>query len=137
MPYIAQVASGKLDFLNIFGNDYDTKDGTGIRDYLHVMDLSEGHVAALNYLSKNVSNFSVINLGTGEGCSVLELVNLYESASSKRINFKIGLRRPGDIAASYAEINKAKTLLNWNAKRNLKQMCEDSWRWECSRYKKT
>jgi UDP-glucose 4-epimerase len=130
MPYISQVAAGKLKSLKIFGNDYDTIDGTGVRDYIHVMDLAEGHVAALNYLSSKPKNYSIINLGTGNGCSVLELVGLYEKISQKKIPYEISPRRPGDIASCYAKVDRAGLWLSWDAKRTLKKMCEDSLRWQ-------
>jgi UDP-glucose 4-epimerase len=130
MPYISQVASGSLDVLKIFGHDYDTMDGTGIRDYIHVMDLAEGHVAALKYLNAPSENFSIINLGTGSGCSVLELVSFYEKAFLKKIPFEIGPRRPGDIASCYANVGQAKLKMGWSAKRTIQNMCEDSWRWQ-------
>lgn len=130
MPYISQVAVGLHDKLKIFGNDYDTPDGTGVRDYIHVMDLAEGHVAALHHLSKRPQNYSIINLGTGSGFSVLELVSLYEKASLKKIPYEISPRRRGDIAACYADVNQARLSMGWNAKRTMQQMCEDSWRWQ-------
>ena len=133
MPYISQVADGSLEKLKIFGNDYDTPDGTGIRDYIHVMDLAEGHVSALNNLSKLPANFSVVNLGTGGGCSVFELVSLYEKISQKKIPFEIAPRRPGDIASCYAKIDQARLLLGWQAKHSLQAMCEDSWKWQLSK----
>jgi UDP-glucose 4-epimerase len=130
MPYISQVAAGLHDKLKIFGNDYDTPDGTGMRDYIHVMDLAEGHVAALNYLSKKSQNFSIINLGGGSGCSVLELVSIYEKTSLKKIPYEITPRRLGDIASCYASVDKAAYLIGWNAARSLKVACEDSCRWQ-------
>jgi UDP-glucose 4-epimerase len=135
MPYISQVASGSLEKLKIFGNNYDTPDGTGVRDYIHVMDLAEGHVAALNYLSKQSQNYSIINLGTGSGCSVLELVRLYEKSSLKKIPYEIAPRRPGDIASCYAKAERARLWMDWNAERTLQKMCEDSWRWQVSKTK--
>lgn len=130
MPYISQVASGSLVKLKIFGNDYDTSDGTGVRDYIHVMDLAEGHVAALNYLRTQSSGISIINLGTGNGHSVLELVGIYEQVSLKKIPYEIISRRPGDIDSCCAKVNLAREFLGWVAKRSLRQMCEDSWRWQ-------
>jgi len=130
MPYISQVASGKLAKLNIFGNDYDTPDGTGVRDYIHVMDLAEGHISALNYLSKSTQQFSIFNLGAGSGCSVLKLVSLYERASSKKIAYEITSRRSGDVASCYANAEKAFADMGWKAKRSLEKICEDSWRWQ-------
>ena len=132
MPYISQVAAGKLKSLKIFGDDYDTIDGTGVRDYIHVMDLAEGHVSALNYLNKLQANFSIFNIGTGRGCSVLELVSLYEKISRKKILFEIAPRRPGDIASCYAKVGRAGFLMGWRAKRSPEAMCEDSWRWKLS-----
>ncbi|MBD3107139.1 UDP-glucose 4-epimerase GalE [Bacillus sp. AGMB 02131] len=127
MPYITQVANGKLDKLRIFGNDYPTVDGTGVRDYIHVMDLAEGHVAALNNLTEGVH---IYNLGTGKGTSVLELVNAFEEANNIKISYEIVDRRPGDIAACYADVSKAERELGWKAKRNLVSMCRDAWRFE-------
>mgnify|MGYP000320118444 CR=1 FL=1 len=135
MPFISQVASGKLKKLSVFGDDYETTDGTGVRDYIHVMDLAEGHVSALNYLSQNPAGYSVVNLGTGSGCSVLNLVRLYEVASSKKIPFEISPRRSGDIASCYADANLAYLKLRWQAKRSLQKMCEDSWKWQSTNAK--
>ncbi len=126
VPYVAQVALGRLDALRIFGNDYDTPDGTGIRDYIHVTDLAVGHLAALEYADKNVG-FQPINLGTGKGTSVLEVVKAYEKACGREIKFNITERRAGDIAVSYAETTLAKKLLGWEAKRDIDKMCADSW----------
>lgn len=128
MPYIAQVAVGKLAFLNVFGNDYDTPDGTGVRDYIHIMDLAEGHLAAL----ENIDKFGAdaVNLGTGTGYSVLEMVKAFEKASGKKIDYKFTPRRPGDIASCYASPKKAETLLNWKAKRGLFEMCRDLWNFQ-------
>jgi UDP-glucose 4-epimerase len=128
MPYIAQVASGKLPKLNVFGNDYDTPDGTGVRDYIHVMDLAEGHGAALRFL-ENHTGWHAINLGTGTGYSVLEMVKAFESASQQIVPFAIAPRRTGDIASCYAKADKAKELLGWQAKRTLQDMCESSWQY--------
>jgi UDP-glucose 4-epimerase len=136
MPFISQVACGKLEKLHIFGDDYDTPDGTGVRDYIHVMDLAEGHFAALNYLSSQTDQFSVINLGTGSGCSVLELVKLYEIVSGKKISFEISPRRSGDTASCYANANRAHEKMGWKAERSLQNMCEDSWRWQSQIIKK-
>lgn len=132
MPYISQVASGSLGKLKIFGDDYDTPDGTGVRDYIHVMDLAEGHVAALNYLRTQNSGISIMNLGTGSGHSVLKLVGTYEQVSSKKISYEIISRRLGDIGSCYADVNMAQGLLGWVAKRPLMEMCKDSWRWQNS-----
>ncbi|MCA1059082.1 UDP-glucose 4-epimerase GalE [Rossellomorea aquimaris] len=127
MPYITQVAVGKLDKLRIFGDDYSTFDGTGIRDYIHVMDLAEGHVAALRYLKEGVQ---VYNLGTGKGTSVIELVRAFEEANNIKIPYEIVSRRHGDIAACYADVTKASRELGWRANRSIRSMCEDSWRFE-------
>ncbi len=127
LPYIGQVAVGKLQQLSVFGDDYDTPDGTGVRDYIHVVDLAKGHVLAVNYAKDN-AGFMPINLGTGQGVSVLEMVHAYEKACGKPINFRIADRRPGDIASSYANASRAKELLNWQAEETLETMCEDSWR---------
>lgn len=126
-PYLALVASGQLPFFRVYGNDYDTPDGTGIRDYVHVMDLAEGHVSALQY-SLQHNGFSVFNLGTGNGSSVLELAKTYAAVSGKEIPIQICPRRAGDVAVSYADVTKAKNVLGWTAKRSLQQMCTDSWR---------
>ncbi len=126
VPYVAQVAVGKLKQLNVFGNDYDTPDGTGVRDYIHVMDLAYGHVSALGYGMENCG-FEAINLGTGKGSSVLEVVHAYEKACGKKIPIQIAERRAGDIAVSYADSEKAKELLGWQAAANLEKMCRDSW----------
>jgi UDP-glucose 4-epimerase len=128
VPFIAMVAAGNLPCLNIYGDDYPTPDGTGIRDYIHVMDLVEGHLAALEYIDQH-SGYQFINLGTGIGTSVFEMVKAYELASSCRINYKIAPRRLGDIASCYASIHKAEALLGWTSKMGLSDMCESSWRW--------
>jgi UDP-glucose 4-epimerase len=127
MPYVTQVGKGKLEKLRVFGNDYSTIDGTGVRDYIHVVDLSEGHVAALENLSKGVH---VYNLGTGKGTSVLELVKAFEEANGIKVPYEIVVRRPGDIASCYADASKAKRELGWIAKRDIISMCRDSWRFE-------
>ncbi len=127
LPYIGQVAVGKLQQLAVFGDDYDTPDGTGVRDYIHVVDLAKGHVSAVNY-AKDHAGFMPINLGTGNGISVLEMVHAYEKACGKPLNYRIAERRPGDIASSYANASRAKELLNWEAHETLETMCEDSWR---------
>lgn len=126
MPYICKVAIGKLPCLNVFGNDYDTPDGTGVRDYIHVVDLALGHIAALNYINEHKGVLTV-NLGTGKGSSVLDIVKAFEKASGVRIEYKITGRRPGDIATCYASTAKAKELLGWEATRTLDDMCRDSW----------
>lgn len=129
MPYISKVAKGELDKLKIYGNDYPTSDGTGVRDYIHVMDLAEGHVAAYKHLSKGVH---IYNLGTGKGTSVLELVQAFEKANGMKVPYEIVERRPGDIAVCYADVSKAEKELGWKAKRNLIDMCRDAWRFESS-----
>lgn len=126
MPYICKVAIGKLPHLNVFGNDYDTPDGTGVRDYIHVVDLAQGHLAALDYILKNKGVLTV-NLGTGKGSSVLDIVKAFEKACGFPLPYKIADRRPGDVAEMYADTSKAKELLNWEAKKNLDDMCRDSW----------
>ncbi|MBM7610247.1 UDP-glucose 4-epimerase [Lysinibacillus composti] len=127
MPYVTQVAKGKLDKLRVFGNDYPTVDGTGVRDYIHVEDLAEGHVAALENLTEGVH---VYNLGTGKGTSVLELVKAFEEANDIEVPYEIVDRRPGDIASCYADASKAKRELGWTAKRDIIAMCRDAWRFE-------
>lgn len=131
MPYVAQVATGKQPYLNVFGNDYATPDGTGVRDYIHVMDLVEGHLAALNYLGIHHSALSTFNLGTGQGYSVLEMVKAFELASGKPVPYKIAPRRCGDIAVCFAKVDKAATQLGWRAKRTLEDMCGSTWRFQC------
>lgn len=128
MPYIAKVASGQLARLPVYGTDYDTPDGTGVRDYIHVVDLAEGHVKALERMG-DAPGVHVFNLGTGRGHSVLEVIAAYEHASGKPIPYEPLDRRPGDIAASWADVSKAETELGWEATRDLHDMCEDSWRW--------
>ena len=147
MPYISQVAVGKLEKLSIFGNDYSTVDGTGVRDFIHVTDLAQGHVAALNYLQqhaglKNISSdkdsldknssvgFLPINLGTGKGTSVLELVTAFSEVSGQDIPYQFSARRAGDIASCYASAYKAKQLLGWEVKLSITEMCQDTWRWQ-------
>lgn len=126
VPYIAQVASGRLEQLSVFGDDYDTPDGTGVRDYIHVMDLASGHVCAIDYAMKN-KGFEPVNLGTGKGSSVLEVVSAYEKACGKPIPKRIAPRRAGDIATCYADASKAKEVFGWEAKSGIEQMCADSW----------
>jgi len=126
IPFIARVASGELHELSVFGNNYPTIDGTGVRDYIHVMDLAKGHVAALNFLSQAVG-FESFNLGTGTGYSVLQMINTYEKASGNTIPYKIVGKRPGDIASCYAAPAKANQILQWKAERTLLEMCESSW----------
>ena len=129
MPYITKVAVGQLPHLNIFGDDYDTQDGTGVRDYIHVLDLANGHVKALEKLSEN-PGLVTYNLGTGRGYSVLDLVKAFSKASGREIPYKMADRRPGDIAACYANPEKAENELGWKAKYGIDEMCEDSWRWQ-------
>ena len=129
MPYIAQTAVGKLSCLSIFGDDYETPDGTGVRDYIHVMDLAGGHVKALEVI-QNLDNVLTVNLGTGTGYSVLEMVKAFEKASGKEVPFCIAPRRAGDIAKCYADPSYAKKILGWEAKKTIDEMCEDSWRWQ-------
>jgi UDP-glucose 4-epimerase len=151
MPYISQVAVGKLEKLSIFGNDYPTVDGTGVRDFIHVTDLAQGHVAALNYLQQqtipekscldtassnqtisksSLAGFLPINLGTGKGTSVLELVSAFSSISGQAIPYQFTSRRAGDIASCYASADKAKNVLGWEAKLSITEMCQDTWRWQ-------
>lgn len=129
LPYVAQVAVGRLPELPIYGNDYPTPDGTGVRDYIHVVDLAIGHLHALDKLSEN-PGVVVYNLGTGRGYSVLEVVRAFEKASGRTIPYRIVGRRPGDIAAAHADPGKANAELNWHAERNLDMMCTDAWRWQ-------
>ena len=129
MPYITKVAVGELKELSVFGNDYDTIDGTGVRDYIHVVDIAIGHIRALEKLETN-SGLVTYNLGTGNGFSVLQLVKAFSKASGKEIPYKIAPRRAGDVAICYADPSKANRELNWKAERTLEQMCEDSWRWQ-------
>ncbi len=129
MPYVAQVAVGRQPFLRVFGNDYPTPDGTGVRDYIHVVDLAEGHVAALRRLFDHPGSFTV-NLGTGRGYSVLEVVAAYARASGREVPCQVLPRRPGDVAACYADPALARELLGWQARHDLDRMCADSWRWQ-------
>ena len=129
MPYITQVASGRLEKLHIFGNDYDTPDGTGVRDYIHVVDLAKGHVAACDYAAKH-NGCEIINLGTGVGYSVLDIVNTFSRVNQVPVPYVIGPRRDGDVDACYADPTKAKELLGWTATKTLEDMCRDSWRWQ-------
>ncbi len=126
MPYICDVSIGKREYLNVFGNDYNTVDGTGVRDYIHVVDVARGHVKAFEYALKS-KGFIGINLGTGKGTSVLELVHAFEKVSGRKINIKISPRRDGDIGEFYADTKKAKEVLNWEAKYSVEEMCRDSW----------
>ena len=127
MPYVVRVASGELKELSVFGNDYDTPDGTGVRDYIHVVDLAKGHLAALNKLYKEGKGLYIYNLGTGTGYSVLDMVKSFEEITGKKVPYKITQRRPGDIATCYSDTKKAKEELGWEAKKGIKEMCEDSW----------
>ena len=129
MPYVAQVAVGRRPFLQVFGNDYPTPDGTGVRDYIHVCDLAEGHVAALRRLLQAPGSFTV-NLGTGQGYSVLDVVQAYAAASGRKVPYQVVPRRPGDVAACYADPTLARELLGWQARLDLPRMCADSWRWQ-------
>ena len=127
MPYVARVAAGILEQLSVFGDDYDTPDGTGVRDYIHVVDLAKGHVAALEKLDKEQKGLYIYNLGTGNGYSVLDMVKGFEKATGKKVPYKIAPRRPGDIATCYADPKKAKEELNWEATKGIDDMCKDSW----------
>lgn len=129
MPYISQVAVGRLKELSVFGDDYDTPDGTGVRDYIHVVDLAKGHVKAVEYVLKN-TGCEAFNLGTGKGTSVLELKNAFEKASGKEVPYKIAPRRPGDLATVYALPDKARDVLGWVAEYDVERMCIDTWRWQ-------
>ena len=129
MPFITQVATGRREFLTVFGNDYNTPDGTGIRDYIHVVDLAKGHVLALAAIEKKCG-VAVYNLGTGRGCSVLEMIKAFEKANSLKIPYKIGARRPGDIAECYSDPGKARRELGWIAENGIIEMCRDSWNWQ-------
>lgn len=129
LPYITQVAAGKLEKLSVFGDDYETKDGTGVRDYIHVVDLAKGHVAAIKYIEKN-PGIEAVNLGTGTGYSVLDIVKAFEKVNGIKIPYKIAPRRSGDIAECYANPQKASSLLGWKAEKTLEDMCRDSWRWQ-------
>lgn len=129
LPFVSQVAIGKRDKLSVFGNDYDTPDGTGVRDYIHVVDLARAHLAALNHLP-DTDKYRGINIGTGKGTSVLELVDSFQAASGKDIPYEILPRRAGDIASCYADVTLAESELGWKASRTIDQACEDSWRWQ-------
>jgi len=129
MPYIAQVAAGRREKLSVFGGDYPTADGSGVRDYVHVMDLAEGHLAALRYCQNN-NGLLTVNLGTGQGISVLQMVEAFERVSGQQVPFEIVGRRPGDIAQCWADTTLAKQVLGWNAVRSLDAMCADTWRWQ-------
>jgi UDP-glucose 4-epimerase len=128
MPYVSQVAVGRRDCLSVWGDDYPTADGTGVRDYIHVVDLARGHLAALAHMP--AAGVATVNLGTGRGCSVLEMVRAFEQASGRRVPYRIAPRRPGDIAACYADASLAARLLGWRAERDVATMCADTWRWQ-------
>ncbi|MBE5739501.1 MAG: UDP-glucose 4-epimerase GalE, partial [Clostridiales bacterium] len=128
MPFVAQVASGKLQCINVFGNDYNTPDGTGVRDYIHVVDLALGHIAAIEQC--NDSGVHIYNLGTGHGYSVLDMIHAFEKACGKTLPYKICERRPGDIATCYAAPDKAKKELKWEAKFGIEEMCASQWKWQ-------
>ncbi len=132
MPYVTQVAVGKLKELGVFGDDYDTPDGTGVRDYIHVVDLAIGHVKALKKIEER-AGLCIYNLGTGQGYSVLDIVKNFEAANGVKIPYQIKPRRAGDIATCYSDATKAKEELGWVAERGIKEMCEDSWRWQSSK----
>lgn len=129
LPYVAQVAVGKLDYVHVFGSDYDTPDGTGVRDYIHVVDLALGHLKAIEKKT-NCPGVHIYNLGTGNGYSVLDIIHAFEKACGKKIEYKIEARRPGDIAICYADATKAKNELDWAATRTIDEMCADSWHWQ-------
>jgi len=129
MPFISQVAVGKREYLNVFGNDYDTPDGTGVRDYIHVVDLARGHVKALDKIDK-IEEVTPINLGTGNGYSVLDMVKAFEKASGKKVPYKVVERRAGDIATCYADPTLAKEFLEWSAEKGIDEMCKDAWNWQ-------
>ena len=129
LPYVAQVASGKLEKIHVFGNDYPTPDGTGVRDYIHVVDLAKGHVAAIRGMEK-LSGVNIFNLGTGIGYSVLDIVHAFEKACGRELPYVIDPRRPGDIAQCYSDPSKAEKVLGWKAEKKLDDMCADSWRWQ-------
>ena len=129
MPFISQTAVGKRAKLSVFGGDYDTHDGTGVRDYIHVVDLAQGHVKALNKID-TLDDVLTVNLGTGNGYSVLDMVKAFEKASGKKVPYEIAPRRPGDIAKCYADPSYAKESLGWEATRGIDEMCEDTWRWQ-------
>lgn len=129
MPFITQVAIGKRKELLIFGDDYETKDGTGVRDYIHVCDLAKGHIKSLEHIFNNIE-IEAYNLGTGIGYSVLDIINNFEKATGKKISYRFSVRRPGDIAICFADVEKARRVLGWKAEKNIEEMCRDSWRWQ-------
>lgn len=130
VPYIAQVAAGKLKYLSVFGADYDTKDGTGVRDYIHVVDIARGHVAAIKKLQHEKTGLKIYNLGTGNGYSVFEVLHAFEKACGRKIPYQVKPRRSGDVAECYADSQKAKEELGWSAHKGLNEMCDDAWRWQ-------
>lgn len=130
MPFVAQVCVGRREKLSVFGNDYDTPDGTGVRDYIHVVDLAKGHVAALDKLYSSPVGCEAVNLGTGKGVSVLELIDGMSKATGEPVPYEVADRRPGDVAQLYADPSKAAEMLNWKADLGTKEMCEDTWRWQ-------
>ena len=129
MPFISQVAVGRRECLQVFGDDYDTIDGTGVRDYIHVVDLAQAHVAAVEQL-ETLDTFEVINIGTGEGLSVLQMVKEFEKQSGKTVRYQIGPRRPGDAPAVWADATKAINKIGFKATRGIVEMCQDTWRWQ-------
>ena len=129
-PFITQVAIGRQKILSIYGDDWETKDGSGIRDYIHIIDLAEGHLASIDYLNTSESCLEFINLGSGKGYSVFQIIRQFELSTGCRIPFSIESRRDGDVAVSYADISKAKRLLSWTPKRSLEQICLDGWNWQ-------
>lgn len=132
MPFVSRVAAGSYRFVKIFGGDYPTHDGTGIRDYIHVLDLAEGHLAAINFLKKGHLGWYAINLGTGYGSSVLEMINQFSVSNGVKVPYEIVARRPGDVASCYASAEKAEKMLKWKASRNLDDMCTSAWKWQGS-----
>jgi UDP-glucose 4-epimerase len=129
MPYVAQVAQGRRPFLNVFGNDYDTADGTGVRDYIHVMDLAAGHIAALRHCREQAPGVLTVNLGTGNGYSVMDMIDAFEKASGRPVPFQLKGRRAGDVAACWADAGRASSVLGWRAALGIDAMCRDAWRW--------
>ena len=129
MPYITQVAVGRREYLSVYGNDYDTHDGTGVRDYIHVVDLAKGHVAAVKYVAEH-KGCEVFNLGTGVGYSVLDIVKAFNKVNDMELPYVIGPRRPGDVDACFADPKKAREVLGWEATKTLEDMCRDAWHWQ-------
>lgn len=134
VPYITQTAAGLRPALTVFGDDYPTPDGSCLRDFIHVMDLAEAHVAAMQFLinSRKSTFYDVFNVGTGQGSSVMELIRIFEDISGRPLNYRIGERRPGDVAAVYADVNKIRDEIGWEARRNMREALEDAWRWQQS-----